>query len=75
MKLGKNWIEHPSTLNPGMYYYIHRTKRHVVTFIRDKNPRPTSIGGDWIIRLRQGKIFGINYCSPVDAMAVAGGLP
>lgn len=70
MKLGNNWIEHPSTINPGMCYYIHRIKRHVVAFDRTK-PRGA---GKWIIRLRQGKTFAIGYFSPVDAMAVAEGL-
>lgn len=76
MKLGKNWIEHPSTMNPGMSYFIHRIKRHVVAF--DKNAsaelRITAPKGYWIIRMRQGHSFGILYFSSVDAMAVAEGL-
>ncbi len=60
------WVTHQSTMNPGMYYYIHRTKRHVVAYCRERKA--------WVIRLARmkGVDYPIAYFNHEHAMFVAG---
>lgn len=59
------WVEHPSTMNPGMSYFIHKLKRHVVAFNRQR--------GLWVIlhRNANGMEFSIGQPTAQDAIYVA----
>lgn len=63
----KIWTEHPSTLNPGMSYYIHSTLRRVVRFDRNTNT--------WNIYFPTDTKYPLGFDNPHGAMKVAERLP